>query len=187
MEENNMIKWLNIFTCYTPGRSKTLSKRGCMGSIFSLKYSKLTFGPLSLIYLFYFGKTKKDRPRVNRKAPLTWVGDSVGGLLGGNKAYRKLTLKHHPDKMKRSMKGVFKVRKMALKLRRVMPSQPLRTIIWFLYGLNVEIRPKWTPPGAAYPPVVGATQTTSEWLVILTGWILSTKTKSQKSSLVTTS
>ena len=33
-----------------------------------------------------------------------WVGDGVGGLL-----YRKLTLKHHPDKMKRSTKVVLKV------------------------------------------------------------------------------
>ena len=33
-----------------------------------------------------------------------WVGDGVGGLLGGDKAYRKLAIKHHPDKMKRSMK-----------------------------------------------------------------------------------
>ena len=55
------------------------------------------------------GKTKKDRLRVNCKAFLTWVGDGVGGLLGGDKAYRKLTLKHHPDKMKRSMKVVLKV------------------------------------------------------------------------------
>ena len=38
-----------------------------------------------------------------------WVGDVVGGLLGGDKAHRKLTLKHHPDKMKRSMKVVLKV------------------------------------------------------------------------------
>ena len=80
-----------------------------MGSTFSQKYSKLTFGPLSLISLFYWGETKKDRLRVNCKAFLTWVGDGVGGLLGGDKAYRKLTLKHHPDKMKHSMKVVLKV------------------------------------------------------------------------------
>ena len=80
-----------------------------MGSTFSQKYSKLTFGPLSLISLFYLGKTKKDRLRVNCKAFLTWVGDGVGGLLGGDKAYRKLTLKHHTDKVKRSMKVALKV------------------------------------------------------------------------------
>ena len=40
---------------------------------------------------------------------MTWVGDGVGGLLGSDKAYRKLTLKHHPDKVKRSMKVVLKV------------------------------------------------------------------------------
>ena len=50
-----------------------------------------------------------DRLRVNCKAFLTRVGDGVGGLLGGDKAYRKLTLKPHPDKMKRSMKVVLKV------------------------------------------------------------------------------
>ena len=80
-----------------------------MGSTFSQKYSKLTFGPLSLISLFYLGKTKKDRLRVNCKAFLTWVGDGVGGLLGGDKAYRKLTLKHHTDKVKRGMKVALKV------------------------------------------------------------------------------
>ena len=35
--------------------------------------------------------------------------DGVGGPLGDNKAYRKLALKHHPDKMKRGMKVVLKV------------------------------------------------------------------------------
>ena len=40
---------------------------------------------------------------------MTWVGGGVGELLGGDKAYRKLTLKHHPDKMKRSMKVVLKI------------------------------------------------------------------------------
>ena len=79
-----------------------------MSSTFSQKYSKLTFGPLSSISLFSWGETKKDRLRVNCKAFLTWVGDGVGELLGGDKAYRKLTLKHHPDKMKRSMKVVLK-------------------------------------------------------------------------------
>ena len=54
-------------------------------------------------------KTQKDRLRVNCKAFLTWVGDGVGGLLGGDKAHRKLTLKHHTDKMTRSMKVVLKV------------------------------------------------------------------------------
>ena len=43
--------------------------------------------------LFYLGKTKKDRLCVNCKAFLTWVGDGVGGLLGGDKAHRKLTFK----------------------------------------------------------------------------------------------
>ena len=38
-----------------------------------------------------------------------WVGDGVGGLLGGDEAYRKLSLTHHSDKMKRSMKVVLKV------------------------------------------------------------------------------
>ena len=57
----------------------------------------------------YWGKTKKDRLSVNCKAFLTWVGDGVGGLLGGDKAYRKRTLKHHTDKVKRSMKVALKV------------------------------------------------------------------------------
>ena len=39
----------------------------------------------------------------------TWVGDGVAGLLGGDKAYRKLTLKHQTDKVKRSMKVGSKV------------------------------------------------------------------------------
>ena len=52
---------------------------------------------------------KKDRLRVNCKAFFTWVGDGVGGLLGGDNAYRKLTLKHHADKVKRSMKVALKV------------------------------------------------------------------------------
>ena len=38
-----------------------------------------------------------------------WVGDGFGGLLGGDKAYRKLTLKHHTDKVKSSMKVALKV------------------------------------------------------------------------------
>ena len=54
-------------------------------------------------------KPKKDRLRVNCEAFFTWFGEGVGGLLGGDKAYRKLALKHHPDKMKRSMKVVLKV------------------------------------------------------------------------------
>ena len=41
---------------------------------------------------FYWDVTKKDRLCVNCKAFLTWVGDGVGGLLGGDKAYRMLTL-----------------------------------------------------------------------------------------------
>ena len=40
---------------------------------------------------------------------MTWVGHVVGGLLGGDKAYQKLALKHHPDKVKRSMKVALKV------------------------------------------------------------------------------
>ena len=80
-----------------------------MGPTFSQNYAKLTFGPLSLISLFHWGKTKKDRLRVNCKAFLTWVGDGVGGLLGGDKAYRKLTHKHHTDEVKRSMKVALKV------------------------------------------------------------------------------
>ena len=80
-----------------------------MVSTFSQQHSRLTFGPLNLISLFYWGRTKKDQLRVNCKAFLTWVGDGVGGLLGGDKAYRKLTLKHHPDKMKHSMKVELKV------------------------------------------------------------------------------
>ena len=79
-----------------------------MGSTFSQKYAKLVVDPLCLNLVFLV-KTKKGRLRVNCKAFLTWVGDGVGGLLGGDKAYRKLTLKHHPDKMKRSMKVVLKV------------------------------------------------------------------------------
>ena len=63
----------------------------------------------SELKLFWWVKPKKGRLRVNCKAFFTWVGDGVGGLLGGDKAYRKLTLKHHPDKMKRSMKVVLKV------------------------------------------------------------------------------
>ena len=66
-------------------------------------------GPPCLISLLYWGKKKKDRLRVNRKEFLTWDGDGVGGLLGGDKAYRKLTLKHHTDKVKRSMKVALKV------------------------------------------------------------------------------
>ena len=54
-------------------------------------------------------KPKLDRLRVNCKAFFTWVGDGVGGLLGGDKAYRKLTLKHHTDKVKRSMNIALKV------------------------------------------------------------------------------
>ena len=53
-------------------------------------------------------KTKKGRLRVNCKAFFAWVGDGVGGPLGGDKAYRKLALKHHPDKVKCSMKVVLK-------------------------------------------------------------------------------
>ena len=58
---------------------------------------------------FLIVKQKKGRLRSNCKAFFTWVGDGVGGLLGGDKAYRKLTLKHHTDKVKRSMKVALKV------------------------------------------------------------------------------
>ena len=67
---------------------------------------------LTLPVLFWYNKqgpTKQYRPRVNCKAFLTWVGDVVGGLLGGDKAYRKLAFEHHPDKMKRSIKVVLEV------------------------------------------------------------------------------
>ena len=52
---------------------------------------------------------KKARLRVNCKAFFTWVGDGVGGSLCGDKSYGKLALKHHPDKMKRSINVVLKV------------------------------------------------------------------------------
>ena len=80
-----------------------------MGSTFIQKCSKLAIGPLSSNSLFLGIKPKKGRLRVNCKAFFTWVGDGVGGLLGGDKAYRKLTLKHHTDKVKRSMKVALKV------------------------------------------------------------------------------
>ena len=36
-----------------------------------------------------------------------------------------------------------------------MPSRKMRTAIYFFYGLDVEIRPKWTPPGLrTHPPEV---------------------------------
>ena len=54
-------------------------------------------------------KPKKRRLHVNCKAFLAWVGDGVGGPLGGDKAYQRLALKHYPDKMKHSMKVVLKV------------------------------------------------------------------------------
>ena len=80
-----------------------------MGSTFSQTYSKLAVGPLSMNPCFGGIKSKKGRLRVNCKAFLPWVGDGVGGLLGGDKAYQKLALKHYPDKMKYSMKVVLKV------------------------------------------------------------------------------
>ena len=79
-----------------------------MGSIFP-KTFKVDSWSSELNLPDLLSKTKKDRLRANCKAFLTWVGDGVGGLLGGDKAYRKLTLKHHPDKMKRSMKVALKV------------------------------------------------------------------------------
>ena len=85
-------------TCYKPGRSKLIVQEGVYRVRPFQKYSSLTFGPLSLISLLYQGKTKKDPLRVNCKAFLMLVGDGVGGLLGGDKAYRKLTLKQHPDR-----------------------------------------------------------------------------------------
>ena len=63
-------------------------------------------GPLSSNSVFCCSKTKL---RVHCKAFFKWVGDGVGGPIGGDKAYRKFALKHHPDEMKRSMKVVFKV------------------------------------------------------------------------------
>ena len=75
-----------------------------MGCTFSQKIVNVDIWSSELNLPVLGGKTKKDRLRVNRKAFLMWVGDGVGGLLGGDKAYRKLTLKHHTDKVKRSMK-----------------------------------------------------------------------------------
>ena len=75
----------------------------------SSKVSKLSNGSSELKLLVYVVKPKKDRLRVTCTAFFTWVSDGVGGLLGGDKAYRKLTLKHHTDKVKRSMKVALKV------------------------------------------------------------------------------
>ena len=80
-----------------------------MGYTFPQKYPKLAMGPPSSSSVIFWVKPKKDRLRVNCNAFFTWVGDGVGGPLGGDKAYRKLALKHHPDKMKRSMKVALKV------------------------------------------------------------------------------
>ena len=80
-----------------------------MGSTFPQKYPKLAMGPPSSNSLFLGVKPTKDRLRVNCQALFTWVGDGVGGPLGGDKPHRKLTLKQRPDKMKRSMKVVLKV------------------------------------------------------------------------------
>ena len=69
------------------------------------------FGPLgnlfqgSLAIFFGPGSQKNQGPM----AFFTWVGDSVGGSLGGKKAYQALALQQCPDKMKCSMKAVFKV------------------------------------------------------------------------------
>ena len=62
---------------------------------------------------------------VNCKAFFTWVSDSVGGLLGGDKAYLKLTLKHHTDKVKRSMKVALKV-SISCKIAFLFPGNPER-------------------------------------------------------------
>ena len=78
-----------------------------MGSTFP-KIFKAGNWSSELKLLLLGGKTK-ERLRVNCKAFFTWVGDSVGRPLGGDKAYRKLALKHHPDKIKRSMKVMLKV------------------------------------------------------------------------------
>ena len=40
---------------------------------------------------------------------MPWVDDGVGGLLGGDKAYRQLTVNQHTDKVKRSIKAAVKV------------------------------------------------------------------------------
>ena len=100
---------LKLITSCESSRSKTLPER-CVGPThLSPKMSKVGNGSSKLKLFACLVKPKKDRLRVNCKAFFTWVGDGVGGLLGGDKAYRKLTLKHHPDKMKRSMKVVLKV------------------------------------------------------------------------------
>ena len=96
-----------------------------MGSTFPQKYPKLAMGPPSSNSLFSWVKPKKDRLRVNCKAFFTWVGDHVGGLLGGDKAYRKLTLKHHTDKVKRSMKVALKV-SISWKMAFLFPGSPER-------------------------------------------------------------
>ena len=75
----------------------------------SRKISKVGNGSSGLKLFVSLAKPKKGRLRVNCKAFFTWVSDGVRGPLGGDKAYRKLALKHHPDKMKRSMKVVLKV------------------------------------------------------------------------------
>ena len=61
------------------------------------------------LFAFMVSKNKGGPTTRKRSAFFTLVGDDVGGALGGDKAYRKLALKHHPDKMKRSMKVVLKV------------------------------------------------------------------------------
>ena len=52
---------MELLTCYSPSRSKTLSERGCMGSTFSQKCSKLAIGPLSSSSLFWEGETSNFR------------------------------------------------------------------------------------------------------------------------------
>ena len=42
MEQINLRKHTELLTCYKPGRSKTLSERGCMGSAFSRKQNKVS-------------------------------------------------------------------------------------------------------------------------------------------------
>ena len=58
MEQINLRKHTELLTCYKLGRSKTLSQKGCMGSDFSRKKSKLAFYPVCVNSIF-LGETKK--------------------------------------------------------------------------------------------------------------------------------
>ena len=50
---------LKRLTCYKPGRSKTLSERGCMGFHLPPKISKVGNRSSELQLLVWFGKTKE--------------------------------------------------------------------------------------------------------------------------------